>query len=619
MKTSSATNPYIAFKQALGLPRPLNIKEYERLLNDVVRVNYPDRNRMTLLHHAVLAGNLNAVTALIEKGAAKNGCDLQEQTALILAAKHCETEIALKLIEAGADIHAADDENRTAFYYACEFAQDPLAAKLIEEGAHIGRNDEQQDVLMQTLFWKYMEQSVIAITNRKSHPHYRRLCDNHKKLLRNDSHVEAMCTQFAFHILLPAYILEITGEESPERITSFIETHLTHPEEKERVMRGLEAMAERILLGPEPSFSALAHNARLSASHPFITQLFRPIRLARGWSHAAVYMPANLTPLRKKHEWHSVMPDDFSCETTYNGTALHITCLHNTAQLNAESFMLHNCLDNERYTNNACKDDDSRSHIFSVRTDQGQSIACFEVQCSQDGKTIKIMRQEGPDNLEEMSMSAHKAIEEWRKEVGSHRAPLSLKPLGETEQSKKAGIAAQYLDMGVEEMPALLHDIGHMPSWDSIHKIFNEYRMPYRRACLQSTNRQMQYDDITDATGYTHKNYFISAYPLDGAAQKHSAVSNEGNMRNTLPSLRELDARSWLRATGALEEMHILANHCMNIPDDTKQRWQVEAEEPLIYSAVPTPSHKLDAGDKQRSAELLAQDLRETAGNYFVH
>jgi len=84
-------------------------------------------NNKTVLMYAVWVGNIEAVKALIEKGADVNAQDAGGATALHLAAWRGHTPIAVYLIEKGASANAMSKEGMT-----------PLDIAMMRENHEIG-------------------------------------------------------------------------------------------------------------------------------------------------------------------------------------------------------------------------------------------------------------------------------------------------------------------------------------------------------------------------------------------------------------------------------------------------------------------------------------------------
>lgn len=86
---------------------------------------------------APLIRNPDSIITLLDQGDRLDGMDLQGQTALMWAVINGEVEIATRLIEAGADVNATDWWGRTALVYALTHNQRKLIGLLIEHGADL--------------------------------------------------------------------------------------------------------------------------------------------------------------------------------------------------------------------------------------------------------------------------------------------------------------------------------------------------------------------------------------------------------------------------------------------------------------------------------------------------
>lgn len=112
--TSNGTN-----KKLFGLVEQGNIEELKKKV-DSTTVNAVDVDGTTLLHSAVLNGQDDIVTFLIEQGANVDAQDRQGISPLLLAVSKNNFPLANILTEHGANIFTTDTANRNPFKYTVE-------------------------------------------------------------------------------------------------------------------------------------------------------------------------------------------------------------------------------------------------------------------------------------------------------------------------------------------------------------------------------------------------------------------------------------------------------------------------------------------------------------------
>lgn len=94
-------------------------------------------NHISVLNHAIEAGDVNAVNLLLANGADVNSGKGQ---AISTAARYNQIEIAQILLEIGADVNCTPNEsNNYPIYYAAQFGSIELVHLFIEHGAFLDR------------------------------------------------------------------------------------------------------------------------------------------------------------------------------------------------------------------------------------------------------------------------------------------------------------------------------------------------------------------------------------------------------------------------------------------------------------------------------------------------
>jgi ankyrin repeat protein len=116
-----------------------DLETIQELLASGVDINALGAIRRPALTLASYNGHMDIVKLLVEKGAdidmvSGNG----EDTALIMAVKLKEAEIATYLVESGANVNIEDAEGKTALNYAQETGQAGIVSLLESKGAIAG-------------------------------------------------------------------------------------------------------------------------------------------------------------------------------------------------------------------------------------------------------------------------------------------------------------------------------------------------------------------------------------------------------------------------------------------------------------------------------------------------
>lgn len=318
--------------------------------------------------------------------------------------------------------------------------------------------------------------------------------------------------------------------------------------------------AQMLVEHPSPTVETLAQSARTDAYqlrlHLVQTLLERAVaegrkptdvlrtlsQLSYSWHHPQMtFHRPNYTapegvsiPETIERAWHPLIAKPFK---TSNGFEIHN--LTSDAQLRRESRALKHCVAN--YGANCTVDSDARSHIFSIRTPTGHSQSTFEVRLASKPREGARFVRVGNQYLSVMQHEAekvemvrahvstgplHEALEEFLTALETGALPLLPGPYGETEASK----AASHLSDAVKTC-------GYFPSWQNVDLTLQEFKKDIRRGA-----------SAIDADGWLlhgeHAPHFI-----DGD------VEAEGKSL----SMRDMNAREWLRATGMLGVMHGLA------------------------------------------------------------
>jgi ankyrin repeat protein len=108
------------------------------LLEKGADANAVTPNGSTLLHDAALKGNRDIVAALLASGAKVNCKNAAGGTALHDAALAGSRPVALLLLERGADMNAIDTETgATPLHYAASWGRSEVLTVLIEHGAEL--------------------------------------------------------------------------------------------------------------------------------------------------------------------------------------------------------------------------------------------------------------------------------------------------------------------------------------------------------------------------------------------------------------------------------------------------------------------------------------------------
>jgi len=321
---------------------------------------------------------------------------------------------------------------------------------------------------------------------------------------------------------------------------------------------------------------------RLSAelSEEAMARLLHPMRLSRSWHHPGITIPAELRPLRINRTWRAILPQPWHDP----GTGLSVVCLSDSDSLTQESEMLYHCVGYGGYDERCCLPEETRSHIFSIRDAEGHALSTVET-TYKDGQFI-VKQHAGKDNATPPPQ-ARQAWDSFTQALETQPNLLTKEPLGEVRQDQ------------LETVPRIWRSIGFKPSWENIDRIFDEYRMPYRRASIPTKGRRMVYDDLVTPDGYKLPHHFISGYaladdrnvPIPGSFRQQRNDFPPREAGQHIVDLRDLDAQSWLRATGLMEEIHkFIKENAMPLASPMRES---QSEQPLHFRPIPTPQYKV--------------------------
>jgi ankyrin repeat protein len=119
------------------------------LLASGAKVNLPDGQLKTALHHAVSIADEDNCNALIEGGANPNLQDNLKQTVLHIAAKGRRNVTLVQfLLSCGAESNIQDVGARTALHVAAKSARSDLVKELLNYGAHVNLVDSSGQTAM---------------------------------------------------------------------------------------------------------------------------------------------------------------------------------------------------------------------------------------------------------------------------------------------------------------------------------------------------------------------------------------------------------------------------------------------------------------------------------------
>ncbi|XP_065672446.1 uveal autoantigen with coiled-coil domains and ankyrin repeats protein isoform X11 [Hydra vulgaris] len=95
-----------------------------------------DENKLSVLHCAVLSGEVACIKLLLDNNSPLDLKDENNRTPLLLAITECNEKIAMELIIHGADINISDSFGRTAIVLACSQGMSQAVTLLVSKGAN---------------------------------------------------------------------------------------------------------------------------------------------------------------------------------------------------------------------------------------------------------------------------------------------------------------------------------------------------------------------------------------------------------------------------------------------------------------------------------------------------
>ncbi len=506
--------------------------------------------------------------------------------------------LAAYLLERGIDPNSEDAEQNNPLHLIRTVAENPrsalsMAQLLLRHGAKLDITDKNENRVAKNLTSHLGDEadSVLPLFLCKFSPITQ---PNFHKTMAHSPNVNDMLGEFVNHCLLPVAVLEAGAE-----IEAFSNQHLA-------VLRTALLPIARDIILPKLQVQNLQNDYHEQSS--LMQALFRPLRLSRTWHHPTITFPRELRPLISPHgrEWGSILPSPMTMSNGYT-----ITCLTTGKQLEAESQALNHCV--RGYDKTCCLDDyKQRSHILAVRNPSGAPCSTIELQITEPNANnqppkIRVIQHRGMKNGYPNNQ-ASSAWSEFLSKVESGNITLITDPqkLGETDESRELN------PRGV------LAYTGCVPSWAHANRCFDEFRMEYRRATLyRPDNRQRVYDDTTSEDGYRHNaTHFIDGWAVVDAnniptgkwALEATSLTPDIATGERLCSLRNVDLKSYLRATGALEKIrNALASIHLN---ENQKLWQSEHQQPLLPRGIPKPAHKI-AAEEREYLEAMGKRVRE--------
>ena len=391
----------------------------------------------------------------------------------------------------------------------------------------------------------------------------------------------SIANDFFDHVVLPAAVMELGGGEHA----------MSQLDDLQEQYRKLKVQMK----APVMKFLGLNVWDEIRSQTDIFKPDFRPASMGRTWLRGIVRMPSEHIPLTvKEHIW----PPLFKKEATLASGAFTLKSIDSLDGLLAEEAAHNTCINGyEGY----CRATDllqekdkspsasSRSFICSLEDADGNKVATAEFKFRPEGvktahHTVHISgtnmdlsltqlegtkrgeREEDRDIVHPFD-PRHQAIEEFMEMVSSGEIALNMQEIeSDIEEEKKYRTTSRC-------------KIGFVPhNWHQIDKCFNHYKK----------------DIWTGATGENEQGRLI----LDG--ERFIEGSYESEEGTKIP-YRDMDAKTWLRATGMMSQIHdaLYRSAPEAVTEEVKSRWSREAKEPITSTApdIPhkgiTPSHKV--------------------------
>lgn len=520
-------------------------EECLRLIATGAPLNAKNRRNDTPLHVAALKGLRKTVNAMLAAGADKDAEGEYLAPPLARALAYKREDIALDLLAAGARI-----EGKLAFsapHLASVKGCKRVLFKLLDEGGDIHKEDGTgQTVLMQAMAGGH-EDIALELLARGA----RVTTTGHKNRTAFNSaffseSVKQMMREFVDHVVLPALF---TDPEDPSRARAAINFMCRDY----KMISLTETLAEAAFASFFPA-PALRPDGTLPPEA--LSDFFRPIRLARSWSHHGVVFPSDLMPLTANRFWKPVLPQPVALDGS-----LTLECLTSSEAFREEGRRLVHCIYRAGYDNAACLDEEeARTHFLSIRRG-GTPIATVQFWVRQEagegyiplgtsGKYMQMGQFRGLGNTA-APPEAQCAWDGFLKKLATGQVLFSLEGLGETQASRQAQ----------SQIPSVERQCGYEITSGALNAAFDEYRMPYRRAGLRYEVGRLVYDEVRTEDGYLRGQHFIDGFvSVDATGRPEGPVTLDpnaalagGRISSHTVNLRTLDALSYLRASGILD------------------------------------------------------------------
>ncbi|KAJ3438986.1 no mechanoreceptor potential c isoform d-related [Anaeramoeba flamelloides] len=141
-ETRNTINGKRSFESFLVAVRKSNLQIIELFLLNHLNPNQKTCDGDTALHIATKAGNLQVAFLLIEYGSYLSSLDQEKRTPLMIAAKYGRSEILQLYLNNQIDLERKDKQGRNALYFACESGNVKIAQELILAGARLNTKSD---------------------------------------------------------------------------------------------------------------------------------------------------------------------------------------------------------------------------------------------------------------------------------------------------------------------------------------------------------------------------------------------------------------------------------------------------------------------------------------------